>query len=160
MVVRIPLTQGKEAIIDEADYPLVSQYRWHAVNHPHTWYVVSHGPGGRTMYMHRLIMGFPPNVDHKDGDGLNNSRSNLRACTGTQNQCNRKGLQRNNTVGYVGVEYAPKRNKPYRARVHFRGRHHFAGWHATKEEAAAARDRLAKELHGEFVTLNESVARP
>jgi DNA mismatch repair ATPase MutL len=99
-------------------------------------------------------MGNPSRVDHEDGDGLNNRRRNLRACTQSQNVSNHLRLQQNNTTGFFGVTYMPNRKSPYRASVFVNGRRVSGGYFTTAMEAAVARDVLAIEHHGEFASLN------
>src|ERR1043165_2122866 len=88
MTREIPLTQGYVALVDDCDYEWLSQWKWCA----HV------AKGGRTAYafrakgiaMHRVIMNAPEgmDVDHRDHNGLNNTRANLRICTHAENQRN------------------------------------------------------------------------
>ena len=156
----IPLSQGKFALIDEEDFPLVAPHRWYAVWCGKGWYARA-TIGGRNVYLHRLITNAPPKrvVDHINHDGFDNRRANLRVCSNGENMRNRSGRQRNNLTGYVGVSFAPThgkyiRKKPYRAFVFLDGKRISCGCYVTAEEAARARDRAAMELHGEFATLN------
>src|SRR5262245_31855002 len=85
-VVCIGLSCGRIVLIDRKDLELVSQYKWRAVRKFNTWYAYAHfNDNGRytTIQMHRLIMNAPSNlqVDHRDLNGLNNTRSNLRLAT-------------------------------------------------------------------------------
>jgi hypothetical protein len=104
--------------------------------------------------MHRLIMGEPPAamIDHRDGDGLNNSRANLRICTPSQNQQNRKH-QALNTSGYRGVTYH-KRLARWQAQLGHDGRKHYLGVFHNPIDAARAYDLKAVEHFGEFANLN------
>ena len=91
MVMKIPLTQGKTALVDDEDYPLISKYKWHAVkrgNQPNQWYAVT-CQIGRNTKMHHIVMGVK-RCDHIDGDGLNNTHANLREATILQNSWNRR----------------------------------------------------------------------
>ena len=95
----VRLTQGKEALVDDADYDRVGAHKWFAVQRPgcQTWYAArnssrANGPR-RQILMHREIMGITDpaiEVDHRDRDGLNNTRGNLRTCTQAQNSYNRR----------------------------------------------------------------------
>lgn len=83
----IELTQGKHTYVSLEDYEWVSQYSWRASRHsrpgrPEKWYAKGN-VNGKDVYMHRLIQGFPGGlvVDHIDGNGLNNTRGNLRSVT-------------------------------------------------------------------------------
>ena len=103
----ITLTKGYEAVIDVADVPLVAGYNWYALVMPRTVYAARNdrsGPKKRNVFMHRVILGEPEGLqtDHKDGNGLNNTRDNLREATISQNGSNRR-IGCNNTSGYKGV---------------------------------------------------------
>ena len=90
----IPLTRGLHTTVDADDYERLARHRWHAVprSNGHGFYAArSAGSGGR-IWMHREIAA-PPSarikVDHRNGDGLDNRRANLRAATSQQNNWNR-----------------------------------------------------------------------
>jgi hypothetical protein len=156
-IVSIPLTQGKTAIIDEADLPIIAPYKWRAVRgHGDIWYAkatVSRPDGSSTtIFMHRLIDGASRGVqvDHEDHDGLNNRRSNLRRCSQHQNLQNMR-KKSTNTSGYIGVSRDKKR---WCAQIAIDGRHIHIGSFDDPESAARARDAKAIELRGEFAVLN------
>lgn len=151
--ISILLTQGKVACIDADDYPLVSPHRWHAVRIKKRWYACA-SVGKRRIYMHRLIVGAKPGqqVDHKDVDGLNNRRANLRLCNDSQNQTN-KPLRVDSTSGYKGVSFF-KRDGTYMAAITKDGVTHHLGYYKTAEEAARVYDRAARHLHGVFARTN------
>jgi hypothetical protein len=94
-------------------------------------------------------------VDHRDGNGLNNRRrSNLRVCSHSQNGANQK-KHKNNTSGFKGVVlYKDNRSRPWCARIKVEGRHIYLGYFATPDEAAKAYDAAAIRLHGEFARTN------
>jgi hypothetical protein len=148
----IALTKGLCAIVDAEDYEEVSQYKWSAHINGANRYAVRCNKGKR-LAMHRFIMKPPKGmvVDHIDGNGLNNRRSNLRICTAQQNQCNRK--PRGRTSRFKGVRYRKEQGK-YVAAIMSRGELIHIGCFDDEEEAAHARDRKAIELHGEFAYLN------
>jgi hypothetical protein len=154
---QITLTQGKITLVDDADFESLSIYKCHALRgrwNKGTWYARAN-VGGKQILLHRLILGDPPpgmEVDHIDGDGLNNQRSNLRFCTKSENMQNRK-LQRNNTSGYRGVVFH-KPTKKWQATISFQGKTRWLGLFVLPEEAAAAYDREASRLFGEFARLN------
>lgn len=159
--VTIPLTRGQYAVIDEEDLPLVCGHKWQAHKTAMgDFYAARTGwrPDG-TCYriaMHRVIAGAldGEEVDHKDGDKLNNTRGNLRRCTPTQNRRNRT-VRRDNTSGYKGVFYNPKRTAhPWQAYIGTRENRESLGSYATAEEAAEAYNRAAIARHGEFARLN------
>jgi len=149
-VERIPLGNGLFAAVDAADYPEVSRYRWYASRNHRKIYAVC-VKNGRTVSMHRMIMrprkGYI--VDHKDGNGLNNCRDNLRVCTHAQNQANKGPF--GGASRFVGVYRYKDR---WMASIRYRGKTIFIGIFDDEVEAAKARDRKAWELHGEFAYLN------
>lgn len=105
----IELNQGKTCVIDDEDGPLVAPYKWTVVKRNDTlWHAQrQYQKNGKvtTIMMHRLILGLTDRkieVDHKDGDGLNNRRSNLRKCTRAQNGKNRR-KSLNCSTPYKGV---------------------------------------------------------
>lgn len=111
-IVLIPLSRGLVATIDEEDAALIGSYRWYAVTgRSGVNYAVRHGrmsvDGNRNhIYLHRVILGLPPGrrplVDHRNGDGLDCRRSNLRETNPTINSRNSK-IRSDNTSGHMGV---------------------------------------------------------
>lgn len=152
----IPLTKGKVALVDAEDYTDLSRFKWQALVHPKakTSYAVRSSPlvNGvrRYILMHRHICGVPKEVeiDHRDGDGLNNRRSSLREATSEQNSHNR-GMSKNNTSGYKGVSLDKCRGT-WAANICQGWRTKFLGRFPTAELASAAYIEAAKRLHGEF----------
>ena len=157
MTIEIPLSQGKVAIIDDDDLPLVSGYRWYAWKGPmaKTYYAqasIKRADGTWTkIKMHRLIIGLTDpdvKVDHRDRNGLNNTRTNIRACSHGQNMRN-SGTRSDNTSGFKGV-YFDKRRGKWAAQIVVNGKNRYLGSFITPEEAHQAYCRAADELHGEF----------
>ena len=151
----IPLTQGFVALVDDEDYDALSRFKWNALVVPRSDLVyatrsVTIAPGKhRSISMHRQIMGFPLNdVDHKDRNGLNCQRYNLRACTTAQNLANQK-RRKNNTSGAKGVDWV-KKDKRWRARIEVNGTRLHLGNHKNKSDAQVAYDDAAKKYRGEF----------
>lgn len=105
--------------------------------------------------MHRVILNPPKgfSVDHKNGNGLDNRRSNLRIATASLNGANRKN-QGNNSSGFKGVDF--KKGK-WRARIAHKKKRYELGFFATKEEAAAMYMQAAQAFFGDYAT--ELVAR-
>lgn len=152
----IPLTQGKVALIDDGDYELVSQYRWHARLDGSKWYAARAAtPRGGAMYMHRFLLSLTDRrmqADHINGDGLDNRRSNLRTASRAENNRNRRMFS-TNTSGYKGVSRCTDGSK-WQSRITAHGMECYLGRFATPQEAALAYDAKARELHGEFARLN------
>lgn len=155
-VAYITLTKGYEAVIDAADVPLVEGYVWHAIPRKHTVYAqhTTPLPNRKAVLLHRLIMGEPAgmNVDHRDGDGLNNRRrgeaGNLRIATVSQNRHNTRLLDRN-TSGFKGVTWDKSRGK-WKAMICLNDKRVNLGRFDDLEAAHAAYVAASQSLHGEF----------
>jgi hypothetical protein len=152
-VAYVTLTRGYEAIIDAADVPLVEGRNWYALVQSHSVYVVRKGKRGselRSVYLHRVIMGDPNGlqIDHKDGDGLNNRRYNLRVATKFQNMHNMR-ISRRNTSGFKGVSWDAAACK-WRAWIGLNRKRKHLGVFDSPEEAHAAYCRASEKYHGEF----------
>lgn len=152
----IELTQGRLALVDDEDYDFLMQWRWYAANYHNYYYAVTEKKGIQ-MKMHRLILNPPPHlkIDHKDNNGLNNQRSNLRLCTSSQNSMNTKkcidGRSR-----YKGVWLVNEQGKArIRAAIRVNGILISLGSHKTEIEAAMAYNNAASLFFGPFAKLNE-----
>lgn len=149
-VAYVPLTHGYEAIIDAADVPLVDGVSWFARIKPRTVYALSNTPRPkrRMVRLHRIIMGEPDGleIDHIDGDGLNNRRSNLRVATSSQNKHNMRA-HTDSRSGFKGVTWT--RGK-WLAQIGLNGKNRGIGYFDTPEAAHAAYCAASAKLHGEF----------
>lgn len=164
---RIPLTQGKFALVDDEDFERVSQFKWRAYCSPDKqkrWYAartvrVPAKPKDRyfVVLMHRFILPHDmPHTDHRDRDGLNNQKENLRPCTRIQNGRNR-GIQKNKS-GFKGVTFKKNHpSKPWCARVTLEGKRIHLGLFASAEDAAKAYDVAALCHYGEFARTNQQM---
>ncbi len=155
----IKLTQGKVALVDDEDYERVSALKWQArktrsARNYYAYHAWKEEGRVRHISMHRLILAAPigADVDHRDGDGLNNRRSNIRLCTPTQNEMNKKPSSRN-TSGYKGVSHYNKGPK-WMAKLKVGNRKIRRFGFTSAEEAARAYDALAIEHYGEFAMTN------
>lgn len=161
---KIPLTQGKVALVDDEDFERINQFKWHCHGHKAT---KNRGPldyalrniriGSRrtTRLMHREILNLTPEdpgVDHWDRNGLNNQKTNLRPASQSQNLMNQ--LPGRSNTGYKGVFVDRRCKKIFGARVTFNGQCHYTSFFDTPEEAALAYNKKAIELFGEFARLN------
>ena len=159
---RIPLTQGKYAIVDPERYEELAKYKWH----------VSWTPGGiyavrlvkakkgskvrqKVVRMHRVVVGAREGeiVDHINHNGLDNRIANVRTSTMRQNTWNMRKRRRKCSSKYKGVSRA-KGQKKWRARITFNGRSILIGDFDTEKEAAMAYDGKARELFGDYASLN------
>jgi hypothetical protein len=156
----IQLTQGKVTLVDDEDFEMLNSFNWYAHKHRSTFYARrnDHSNGRhKNVKMHRLILGITdPNIiiDHRDTNGLNNQRSNLRVCSNSQNQANRPKRKHSVSV-YKGVTTGQtKRKETWRAQIKKGDKVIGLGSFNTQEEAAKAYDKAAIEVHGEFANLN------
>ncbi len=161
--IRINLTQGKSVLLDATDWPMAKSYTWYALydSKSDTFYAVTKLPSvdgiRRVLGLHRLVMGDPPGVriDHKNRDTLDCRKVNLRIADGGQNRANSR-VNRNNQSGYRGV-YA-RRDIPNYYVVYIStgtgGKTRFIGAFSDPIKAAYAYDDAAREMYGEFASLN------
>ena len=151
----IQLTQGFAARVDDCDADLAAR-RWHVLKTGGGGHYARNKHLGRTILLHRVIMGRVLNrplapgeeVDHIDGDGLNNSRVNLRLADHAQN-CANKRRYRNNRSGYKGVHHSARRNR-WIATINVRGHRLHLGTFTEAEKAGEAYRQAAREHFGEF----------
>jgi hypothetical protein len=149
--------------LDTDDLPLIEPYSWHGHVGSRITYAKAHVPGSRPdrcIYMHRLILGVPDGVqvDHINGDGLDNRRSNLRPCDGAQNSHNSRKyrgsyLGKPTTSRYKGVSWFD-RDKNWRTQISVNGRNTHVGYFDTEVEAALAYNRKEIETFGGFARCN------
>jgi len=149
----IPLQDGQVAIVDAADYPLVSDRTWSLTKAGYVTTVISQGDGScRWVLLHRRIMGESASlVDHIDRDRLNNRRSNLRLAT-------RQGNSANSRTKRFLPKGVYRKYLKYRAMITVNYKSIGLGSFATVEEAAIAYDRAAKHHFGEFARTNTTIA--
>lgn len=162
MARKIPLSQGYVAIVDDIDYERVSQFKWTVMlaygdskNRTPYAYRPDRSSGKQVnILLHRFILDAPKGVkvDHKDLDGLNCTRENIRLATTSQNQHNRD-KQANNTSGYKGVSVV-KTTGRFRAHIRVNDTFKHLGTFPTAKEAAGCYNAAAIEHHGEFARLN------
>lgn len=154
----IPLTRGKVALVDDEDYERLSQFKWWAIRaNPQYREVFYAQTGYRTArtFMHRMIMNPPEGmfVDHINGDGLDNRKSNLRLATHKENMRNKRYLKPGQTSCKKGV-YWDRQNSKWRAQITVDGKNIYLGLFASEEGAGRAYDRAAQQYFGEFAHLN------
>lgn len=158
-IVFIPLTQGKVAVIDFVDFDKVRGVKWHAHQKIKggKFYAARNItlPGGRKSIrpMHKEILPEIPLIDHKDGDGLNNRRENLRPATKRQNHQAFRRKPEGLTSRFRGV-YWHKLRKKWHAQIKANGQRLSLGLHHQEEDAARAYDAAARKYFGEFASPN------
>lgn len=152
----IPFTNGGGCMVSDEDYEVQSAFNWQRHKHGYAYRYTRHRPApGRSILMHREIIGAPPSahVDHIDGNPANNQRENLRLCNMTQNLANqqkmrgRKGKPCSSPHKGVSLDRRSGRWISSCNDTHL-------GSFATEEEAAAAYDVHAIYLWGEFARTN------
>lgn len=136
-----------EVMVSDEDFDFLSQFNWQA---DPTFMIKAHGVG----LMTRLIMQAPPDreVDHIDGNRLNNQRNNLRLATSAENKCNR-GPRKDCKSGFKGVSWHGQRKK-WTARIKANGSYHHLGLFQDIKEAVLAYNDAARKYHGEFAFIN------
>lgn len=139
----LELSQGKQAFVDNIDYSRASQYKWYLSVKRYAATRID----GRITYLHRYIMNPPKDksVDHINGDGLDNRRSNLRVVTHQQNTMNRTKLNKNNTSGFRGVCWDKRVNK-WTAYITIDGKRKTIGVFKNKLEAVNRVQTILKEV--------------
>jgi hypothetical protein len=157
----IALTKGKVALVDDEDFEVLSEYKWRAKCDGRTYYAartIRHLDGFCMIeQMHRVILarmlGRPlvkgEQVDHVDGDGLNNQHENLRLATSAQNKRNCRRHTTNPTSKYLGVCWRKDRQR-WRAQIQIDGKQLYFGHFDGEFEAALAREQFIDarpELH-------------
>jgi hypothetical protein len=169
---KIELTQGYVTLVDDEDFNSLNQFKWQVHFDGYNYYArrFSYKPKKETIIMHRVIMNTPQDlvVDHIDHNGLNNQKSNLRNCTRPQNLMNTKVHGKSK---YIGVTIVPAKNRPFKdkktgkiryydckqkyiSQIHHNKIKYHLGCFTNEIDAAYAYDKKAKELHGEFASLN------
>lgn len=152
---QIELTQNLVALIDDTDLPLVSPFKWHAHKAFKTFYAMNrYGHGGSYHSMHRLILPAPSGIqiDHIDGNGLNNRRANLRHATQAENNRNRSKFL-GSTSRFIGVNWNQEKQK-FQCRIRVNGKDVHLGWFHDQEDAARHYDFAAIQCVGPFARLN------
>lgn len=151
----IKLTQGKSAFIDTADFLAISKHKWCAVLvNKRYWYAVC-SIKRRHIYMHRFLLpcaSKTDSVDHKNGDGLDNRRKNLRLSNKSQNAANSVKIAKFSSK-YKGVSWR-KKEKRWIAAIRFNLKRKQLGSFSSEKDAALAYNEAAIKCFGEFARLN------
>ncbi len=158
---RIPLGKSKRfSYCDAADYTVVSRHNWYELRKPgKTVYArtkIKKGKEYKTVLLHRFITKLEDpkiQIDHHNGDGLDNRRENIRACNGQQNSQNKK-VPKSNIIGYKGVSIRRYKTKIwYQARIRNK-REISLGSFNNPKAAAEAYDKAAIKYFGKFSKVN------
>ena len=150
---QIQLTKGKSALVDDADFDWLMERKW---NLSGNGYAVTWVPGKKTqVLMHREIVK-PPNgveIDHINGNKIDNRRENLRLSTRQGNGCNRQKFSVTTSSVYKGVSWAKTKNR-WLAGIKYNGKQRHLGLFVNEWDAALAYNSAAIELFGDFARLN------
>jgi hypothetical protein len=152
----IQLPNGKIAKVDDDLYEGLMDYKWYEVGKGYAattiWLGEDCMPRQKTIYMHRLITGTEDSkdVDHRNGDRLDNRQSNLRAATRSQNLAN-QGVRTMNKTGMKGVT---KIGNKFKAQITHHKKHYNLGTFDTPLEAANVYTKYYKEVWGDFAKVN------
>ncbi len=153
---KIPLTLGKYALVDAADFEFLNSWKWYYGPCSKTGYAkrntkTSEGKPRKTVRMHEVIFG--KHADHVNGNGLDNRRKNLRKASPQQQAYNKSVCKNKKTLGCKGVSITRDKKgipKYWIARITVRGKRHYLGTFPNHKAASNAYIKKAKELHGEF----------
>lgn len=143
-------------MVDDEDFDYLNQFYWQVDRYKT---VQTHKNDTGERLIHRLIMKPPKGVeiDHIDGNRLNNQKSNLRFATSSQNKINR-GARKDNKSGYKGVSWH-KQNKNWTARLMINGKYQHLGSFKDISEAVQVYNQSALKHYGEYAWLNKMVAQ-
>lgn len=153
----IVLTRGLVALVDDADFEGVNQFNWHArkPSKRSGFYAVrstrkSDGSRSR-QFMHTFLMPEPVEIDHRDGNGLNNQRGNLRECTHLENLRAFRRKRNGASSVFRGVS---KHREKWLAGIRVNGKTIYLGQFLIEKNAALAYDKAAREFFGDFAAPN------
>lgn len=152
---KIPLTQGKYAIVDDSDFAELSKFKWYFRN-GYAVRTMQKGGKKKTVRMHRIIVKTPigMDTDHINRDKLDNRRNNLRICSRAENVAN--SFRSDNTSGFRGIWFN-KRLKKWQAGLNKSGKHIYVGIFKNINEAVSAYNKVAVKYFGEFIKPNQLV---
>lgn len=148
----ISLTNGGETIVDSEDLALLQQFEWLRISGRYVGRYVA----GKAVLMHRFLLNASADqeVDHKDGNGFDNRRSNLRRCTHAENMRNRR-TDTPHSSRFKGVHWEGRKNR-WRSYINIGKRKVGSRYFRDEVEAAKHYDQLARANYGEFARLNFS----
>lgn len=154
----IPLTRGLVALVDADDFERLNNMKWYACGKNGLFYasrMIQIGSKRRQVQMHRSIIMLPScsQVDHRNGNSLDNRKENLRPCTPSQNQANQRIYSIPKTSRYKGVRW-DSHNSKWTAQIGMNGKTKHIGMFADEVSAAKAYDVRARQIHGEYARCN------
>ena len=155
----IKLSQNKVALVDDEDFEYLNQFKWYALKKSNTYYAVRNirlANGKQTsIRMHRVILNVPKGMetDHKNQNGLDNQRENLRICTRQENAMNGSS-HKDSSSKFKGVSWYDRK---WHSQIEYKGVSKHLGGFLLENEAALSYNKKAIELFGEFAKLNNEI---
>lgn len=150
----IKLTQGQVSVVDDDEFDRINQHKWHAQRYKQTYYAATK-IDGNIVRMHRFILNVANpsiQVDHRNRNGLDNQKQNLRLCSQSDNNKN-KTKKKNATSKYLGV--CRGQNGRWQAGITINYKRKYLGNFSNEKDAALAYNEAAKKYHGKFANLNK-----
>ncbi len=153
LIIKSPKYGDYTVLVDDEDYNNVSKHKWCLQKAKYGFYAARYDKMVY-LFMHRVILNALNGeiCDHVDGNGLNNQKDNLRKCTVSENNRNSK-IRKHNSANYKGIEL--QKSGKYHVRITLNKNRISVGTFDTELQAAAAYNRAAIQLHGEFANLNK-----
>src|SRR4030067_2501891 len=152
----VPLSRGRLSLVDTEDFDRVMQFKWSAEKSVHSFYAFRRVSKKSFISLHRLIMGIHDRhifVDHKNGNGLDNRRENLRICTRLDNSRNRGKFIKGESI-FKGVNIKYTKYPTYVSRIRVDKKLIHLGTFDTEIDAAITYNIAAKKFFGQFARLN------
>jgi len=155
---KIKLLRGKVVLVDDENFDFINQWQWYLMKGNHTNYACRKEKK-KTILIHRVIMNTPDNmeVDHKDRNGLNCQKSNMRNCNHSQNNANRgerKGMSKYRGVYFMRQTYKNKERTYIIADIRVNNKTIHLGYFETEIDAAIAYNKAAINYHKDFANIN------